>query len=94
MARDSASKYIPPFFLPSEWCLRNGGQCYSTASDPNPKPESESEVTQAEGEGEDDNLARPLHPEPLGDESAAAAGVSSATSAAILATTLPLLFIR
>lgn len=77
----------------SEWCLRNAGQCYSSADDPNPRQESE--VTQ---QGEDESAARPLdpepHPEALEDESAAAtAGVASAASAAILAT-LPLLFIR
>ena len=88
----------------SEWCLRNAGQCYSTANAPElrARPETESEVAQQE-DGTD--LARrPLDPEPrppppsarLEDESAAApsAGVGLAATAAIHLAALPLLFIR
>ena len=90
----------------SEWCLRNAGQCYSTANSPDlrgARPESEPEVAQ-QYEDRSDLARRPLDPEPrppppsarLEDESAAsiAAGVGFAATAAIHLATLPLLFIR
>lgn len=85
----------------SEWCLRNAGQCYSTANAPELRTRPvESEVAQQE-DGND--LVRPLDPEPrppsarLEDESAApaaAAGVGVVASAVIHLATLPLLFTR
>ena len=88
----------------SEWCLRNAGQCYSTANAPDLrlKPGPEPEV--AHQEDGNDLARRPLDPEPrpppppsarLEDEiAAAAAGVGLAATAAIRLAALPLLFIR